>query len=153
MRLRKHYSHHVRRYLMAPPTLTAWTHPCPLLALISISWLWPNPVINEHVIVSTIGCHPPAQSSSSLSCQNPALSSSVIDHVYLKPASCNPVSLCHLSVRLTITVCLSNWTDPYLLQLQAVCVAGSLGLCCRHLWTLLVQSPPGWNWTCQQGLS
>ena len=115
MRLRKHYSHHLRRYLMAPPTLTAWTHPCPLLALISISWLWPNPVINEHVIVSTIGCHPPAQSSSSLSCQNPALSSSVIDHVYLSEA-------CLLQSCLTLpTLCSSdhncllvklNWSIP-----------------------------------------
>ena len=35
--------------------------------------LWPHPLINEHVIVSTIGCHTPAQRPSSLSCKKPAL--------------------------------------------------------------------------------
>ena len=42
-------------------------------ALISSLVLWPHPLINEHVIVSTIGCHTPAQRPSSLSCKKPAL--------------------------------------------------------------------------------
>ena len=43
------------------------------MALISVSWLWPHQLINEHVIVSTIGCHTPTQGPYSLSCQKPAL--------------------------------------------------------------------------------
>ena len=53
--------------------LTQKLHPCPLLALISSLVTLTTPLINEHVIVSTIGCHTPAQRPSSHSCQKPAL--------------------------------------------------------------------------------
>ena len=52
--------------------LTQKLHPCPLLALISSLVTLTTPLINEHVIVSTIGCHTPAQRPSSHSCQKPA---------------------------------------------------------------------------------
>ena len=53
--------------------LTPKLHACPLLALISSLVTLTTPIIKEHVIVSTIGCHTPAQKPSSLSCQRPAL--------------------------------------------------------------------------------
>ena len=54
--------------------LTPRLHPCPLLALISSLVTLTTPTHNEHAIVSTVGCHTPAQSPiSSFSCQKPAL--------------------------------------------------------------------------------
>ena len=43
--------------------------PLPALAAEADSWAWPRPLINEHAIVGTLGCHTPAWSPSSLLCQ------------------------------------------------------------------------------------